>query len=142
MEVTVTNRQRKVRFDLAALRRIASSAMADCAAESGDGAFALRQLAAVEVAVVSDATIARVHVDFMDVPGATDVITFDHGEIVMSAETAARCAKEHGHPVEAELALYVIHGLLHLNGFDDRTAAARRKMFRVQERIWRAHCRV
>lgn len=142
MEVTVTNRQRKVRFDLAALRRVASAVLVDCVAESGDGAFALKQIAVVEVAVVSDATIARVHVDFMNVPGATDVITFDHGEIVMSAETASRCAKEHGHAVEAELALYVIHGLLHLNGFDDRTVSARREMFRVQERIWRAHCDV
>jgi probable rRNA maturation factor len=98
----------------------------------------LRALDEVEVAVVSDAVIARVHRDFMDIPGVTDVITFDHGEIVVSAQTAARCAVEHGHSVDAELALYIVHGLLHLNGYDDMTPEARKVMHAVQNRIWRA----
>jgi probable rRNA maturation factor len=71
------------------------------------------------------------------VPGATDVITFEHGEIVVSADTAKRCAAEHGHGVTEELALYVIHGLLHLNGYDDIAPRDRAKMHRVQDRIWR-----
>lgn len=137
MEISVMNRQRKVRFDLAWLRRAANAALAECVLHSDDGRFALRQLPMVDVAVVSDAVIARVHQEFMGVPGATDVITFDHGEIVVSAETALACAKEHRHSVEQELALYVIHGLLHLNGFDDTTPAAKKKMFRVQDRVWR-----
>jgi probable rRNA maturation factor len=137
MEIAVANNQRRVRFDLAWLRRAAESALGPCAASPGDGRFALRALEFVEVAVVSDEAIARVHVRFMGVPGATDVITFDHGEIVVSAATAQRAAREHGHCVEHELALYVIHGLLHLNGHDDRASTARRRMFRVQERIWR-----
>lgn len=131
------NRQRKVRFDIAWLRRAAAMAIEVCGTKSGDGRSGLVAQECIEVAVVSDATIARVHRDFMNMPGATDVITFDHGEIVLSAETAMRCAREHGHSVEEELALYVIHGLLHLNGFDDRTPGARRKMVREQERIWR-----
>ncbi len=140
MGMTLQNKQRKVRFDLAWLRRAADVALGKCVAQSGDGQFGLRKLHGVEVTVVSDAMIARVHFEFMAMPDPTDVITFDHGEIVVSAETAVRCAKEHGHSVEEELVLYVIHGLLHLNGFDDRAPAARRKMFRVQDRIWREVC--
>ncbi len=136
MEIFVMNKQRKVRFDLAWLRRAADSALAECVLHSGDENFSLQKLLLVDVAVVSDATIARVHVEFMAIPGPTDVITFDHGEIVVSAETALACAKEHHHSVEHELALYIIHGLLHLNGFDDTTPAAKKKMFRVQERVW------
>ena len=137
MEISVMNKQRKVRFDLAWLRRAADAALAECVLHTGDGNFSLQKLPLVDVAVVSDATIARVHVEFMAIPGATDVITFDHGEIVVSAETALACAKEHRHSVEHELALYIIHGLLHLNGFDDTTPAAKKKMFRVQDRVWR-----
>jgi len=131
------NKQRKVRFDLAWLRRAANVALAECVLHSDDGNFLLRKLPLVDVAVVSDATIARVHLEFMGIPGATDVITFDHGEIVVSAETAFACAKEHRHSAEHELALYIIHGLLHLNGFDDTSAVAKKKMFRVQARVWR-----
>ncbi len=55
-----------------------------------------RKLDEVEVSVVSDRVIARVHRHFLEVPGATDVITFAHGEIVLSATTAARQARENG----------------------------------------------
>jgi probable rRNA maturation factor len=138
MEITVMNRQRTVRVRLAWLRRFAAEALGACAGESGDGRFALRQLPEIEVTIVSDAVIARVHQDFMSVPGATDVITFEHGEIVTSAETAKACAGQHGHSVDEELALYIVHGFLHLNGYDDRDPAARKQMHRVQNRIWKS----
>lgn len=137
MDIFISNRQRTVRFDLAWLRKCAAAALEACLPLSGDGVFALRELSEIEVAVVSDAVIARVHVDFMGIAGATDVITFDHGEIVVSAQTAARCAVEHGHSVDEELALYVVHGLLHLNGYDDMTPRARTSMHAVQNRVWR-----
>lgn len=137
MDLTISNRQRSVRFDLRWLRKVGAAALEACEPWSGDGKFALKDLGEVEVAVVSDAVIARVHVDFMGIEGATDVITFDHGEIVISAQTAAACAAEHGHRVDEELALYVIHGLLHLNGYDDVTPTARRTMHAVQNRVWR-----
>jgi probable rRNA maturation factor len=137
VQITVTSRQRRVRFDLDWLRRFAAMALAECLRHSGDGTFGLQRLGAVEVAVVSDRLIARLHEQFMGVPGATDVITFEHGEIVLSADTAKREAAEHGHRVAEEMALYVVHGLLHLNGYDDREPGARARMHRVQERIWR-----
>ena len=110
-------------------------ALEKCAPLCANGRFALRALDEVEVVLVSDRTIARVHRDFMNIPGATDVITFEHGEIVMSAETAHHHAKAHGHSIEAELALYTVHGLLHLNGFEDATSRAAARMHRVQDRV-------
>lgn len=136
MVIVVNNRQRKVPVRLKWLRDFAAAALAECRQYSDDDQFALCQLPEVEVAIVSDAVIAKVHVDFMDIPGATDVITFEHGEIVISAETAASYATDHGHTADEELALYIVHGLLHLNGFDDTTAAAKKRMFRVQDKIW------
>ena len=65
------------------------------------------------------------------------VITFEHGEVVMSAPTAALYAAEHGHRVEEELALYTVHGLLHLNGFEDATSRAAARMQKVQTRVWK-----
>ena len=136
VQLILSNRQRRVRFDVEWLRQFAAMALGECVRHSGDGLFALKGLPGVEVAVVSDAVIADVHRKFMDVPGATDVITFDHGELVLSADTAKRYAAEHGHEVAEELALYVVHGLLHLNGFDDLEPKARARMHRVQNRVW------
>ena len=137
VQITLSNRQRRVRLDAKRLRQLAAMALAECAHHSGDGLFALKRIPVIEVAVVGDAVIARVHVQFMGVPGATDVITFAHGEIIVSADTARHQAAEHGHGVDDELALYIIHGLLHLNGYDDTGPRARAKMHRMQERIWR-----
>ncbi|MGQ3686137.1 MAG: rRNA maturation RNase YbeY [Candidatus Loosdrechtia sp.] len=50
------------------------------------------------------------------------------GEIVISAEMAAEVAQENGYPVEGEIVLYVIHGLLHLLGYDDKKKSAAKKM--------------
>ena len=138
MTISLHNRQRSIRFDLAWLRQFAAVALEDCLAHSADDRFALRALPEVEVAIVSDRVISRVHLDFMGIPGATDVITFEHGEIVVSAQTAAIHARRFGHSIEQELALCIVHGLLHLNGFDDRTARDRARMHRVQARAMQA----
>jgi probable rRNA maturation factor len=98
---------------------------------------ALEALKEIEVSVVSDRAIAEVHVRFMNIEGPTDVITFDHGEIVISAATAARFAREYGQTLEHELALYVIHGLLHLNGYDDQSAGDSDRMKKTQSAILR-----
>lgn len=138
MTIHVHNRQRAVPVQLAWLRRLARVALEICAESSADGRFALRRLEEIEVAIVSDRVIARVHERFMNIPGATDVITFEHGEIVMSAQTAAAHAREYGHGVDLELALYIVHGLLHLNGYEDTVRSDAARMRRTQERILQA----
>ena len=82
---------------------------------------ALSQLEEVEVSLIDDETIADVHLQFMNIPGATDVITFDHGEIHISVETARRQAQEFFQDIETEIMLYILHGLLHLAGHEDAT---------------------
>ena len=135
LQIVVQNRQRAIRLNVAWLREFASLALTKCRELSDDAKFALKRLEEVCVAIVSDRTIARVHEEFMGIPGPTDVITFEHGEIVMSAQTAALYAAERGHRVEVELALYTVHGLLHLNGFEDTTSRDAARMQRVQTRV-------
>jgi len=97
----------------------------------------LEQLSEVNVVLVSDRRIAELHQRFLNEPGPTDVITFQHGEIVISAETAKRQARAFRTSTELELRLYLVHGLLHLCGFDDKTAAGARDMKRLQEKLVR-----
>src|SRR5258708_5273277 len=97
LPINVQNRQRAIRLRMTWLRSFADATHEECAPHSADVGFALKRIPEVELAIVSDRVIARVHERFMHIGGATDVITFEHGEIVMSAETAAACAGEHGH---------------------------------------------
>ena len=53
--------------------------------------------------------------------------------LVLSAETALACAPQYGSTPEEELLLYVIHGVLHLVGYDDTTAKARTKMRKMEK---------
>ena len=95
----------------------------------------LSELEEVEITLVDDDTIARLHRDFMDIEGATDVITFQHGEIIISRDTATRQAEEFGEPFERELLRYMVHGMLHLHGYLDYEPEDRESMFAVQERL-------
>ena len=85
--------------------------------------------------MVSDRVIAEVHRRFLNVAGATDVITFAHGEIVVSADTAAREAAEQGEEVGREVLRYVVHGLLHLNGHEDAATEEAAAMWAAQEAV-------
>lgn len=89
--------------------------------------------------------MARLHKQFMNIPGPTDVLTFElardsrgrvvEGEIVLCVPEARRRAREHGIPLAHELLLYAIHGLLHLSGYDDLTEADFRAIHRAEDRI-------
>lgn len=123
--VSIHNRQRAVALDLNLIRQAASAALPRC----------LNREAAVEISLVSDRVSARIHRQFMNIAGATDVITFEHGELVISAPTAARMAREHGETIEREIARYIVHGLLHLKGYDDATPDAAEAMWQAQEAV-------
>jgi len=123
------------RVDVAALRDFAKRALGVCLELPRRKSGGLSRLGKVEVVLVSDKRIAAIHQQFMNDAAPTDVITFQHGEIVMSVETAKRQARQFGTSVDHELRLYLVHGLLHLLGFDDKTAAAAKEMKRVQEKL-------
>lgn len=133
--VTLSNRQRKVALDVRRLRRLATRAVPPCLAHPGLADPALPNLDEVGIVLVSDPAISRVHDQFMDVADATDVITFAHGEIIVSAETAAREAREHSEPLERETLRYIVHGLLHLNGHEDTEAEEAAAMWKAQESV-------
>jgi probable rRNA maturation factor len=97
----------------------------------------LRRLPEIAFVLVSDVRIAALHDEFMHDPTPTDVITFRHGEVVMSAETARREARRRSLPLPAELARYAVHGLLHLAGWSDGDAGAAADMRAMQEKILR-----
>lgn len=95
----------------------------------------LHALQEIEVNFVDDTTIAQVHAEFLNDPTPTDVITFPHGEIFISLDTAQRQAVEHGETYEREVALYIVHALLHLAGWDDHDGTDRVAMHKTQASI-------
>lgn len=134
--IGIHNRQKAHKVPLPWLRRVAKAACPHCLdAEKPGPENVLRSLEEIEVSLISDAEIARVHGEFLQDPTPTDVITFHHGEILISTETAARQAVEHGQTFDHELALYIVHGLLHLAGWDDHDPAEARAMAETQQRI-------
>ena len=118
--------------------RVRAAAAAVLAAEG-------RADANLSVTLTSDAEIATLHAEYLGVPGPTDVISFPLeddvgpetvlGEVVVSVDTAAREAAERGTSLERELLLYVIHGSLHLLGYDDQSEPERARMHARQEAL-------
>jgi probable rRNA maturation factor len=133
ISISISNGQRRVKIDRRLLRRAVRRVLADAGMQRAD----------ISVAIVDDSKIAAVHAEFLDDPTPTDVITFVldaadgyvEGEIVASADTAAQCAPRYGHAAADELLLYVVHGALHLVGYDDTTPAARRTMRRREREV-------
>lgn len=101
----------------------------------------LGELDEITVVLVSDRRMAALHGEFLGDASPTDVITFQHGEIVISAETARREAREWREPVPREVARYAVHGLLHLAGWSDATPRSAATMRSVQEKILAPACR-
>ena len=89
----------------------------------------------IECTVVGSRRMAQVHREFLNIPGATDVITFPYGEILVCAPVAAARSEEFRHTITDEITLYVIHGLLHLAGHDDIRPSDASRMAREQEKI-------
>ncbi|MBX3463863.1 MAG: rRNA maturation RNase YbeY [Planctomycetes bacterium] len=118
------------RTDRAFLRRVVRTALE----------FAGRPDLPVSLLLTDDAEIADLHARHLGDAAPTDVISFgiDGGaELVVSVETARRCAREHGHTLRAELALYVVHGILHTVGYDDLRARDRVRMRAAEHEVLR-----
>lgn len=128
----VSGRQLRVRAVADAVQR----AWSDVAAAKRKKSV-LGRLPEISFVLVSDARIAALHDEFMHDPTPTDVITFHHGEIVISAETARREARRRALPLPEELTRYAVHGLLHLAGWSDTNPREAADMRAVQEKILR-----
>jgi probable rRNA maturation factor len=130
--VSITCLQELVQVDRFKMREIVRTVL------SGEG----KMESEVSLVFVDNPTIHRLNQRYLKHDEPTDVLTFPLsepgskrlvGELVIGVEVAQAEAANRGHDVHAELALYVIHGLLHLCGYDDRSRSAIRAM-RERER--------
>lgn len=132
--IEVRNVQRIIRVSMSKLQRFANTACA-LVWEHKRPRAEIASVPEITVLIVSDRRMAALHKEFCGLAGPTDVLTFRHGEIVISAETAARQARIFHCDLMAEIQLYLLHGLLHLAGFDDLAANRRRQMHRLQKKL-------
>jgi probable rRNA maturation factor len=133
--IQVRNLQRKIPVNLAELQQFASKILRVCWQVRKEKPTDLIELRDIFVWLVSDRRMAQLHRQFLGEPGPTDVLTFQHGEIFISVKTAKRHARAFGNSLGRELQLYIVHGLLHLHGFDDRTEPGARRMEKTQAKI-------
>jgi len=120
-------------------------------------AFADRCAAALEradpswcVVLGNDAFIADLNATYRSIPRPTDVLSFPQvafsdgpnegpadelGDVIVSVETAARQAEEHGHPLAVEIEILVVHGLCHLLGWDHEDPADALEMRTVEAQV-------
>lgn len=98
----------------------------------------------ISITIVDDDKIRQVNREFFDSNALTDCISFDLSDngdklkifdLVVNGQMAVRQANQRGHSSEAELALYITHGLLHNLGFDDSTKSQARKMHETEDEI-------
>lgn len=97
------------------------------------------------VALLDDVEMDRLHREHSGVPGTTDVLSFlgetedpVSGDLAVGVEVAAREAAVRNRPLESELMLYIVHGLLHLLGERDDDDASRARMVDAQDRLLRS----
>ncbi|NHN54191.1 rRNA maturation RNase YbeY [Calidifontibacter sp. DB0510] len=104
------------------------------------------------VRIVDEAAMETLHVQWMDLPGPTDVMSFPMdelrpgrpdqvseegilGDLVLCPTVAAKQAREAGHTTDEELLLLTVHGILHLLGFDHAEPQERKEMFDLQRTL-------
>jgi len=137
-EISVHNLQRKISVNVDQLEKFAGNAVQHSLQLHQRQRTDLRKLSEIFIWLISDRRMALLHRKFLGQSGPTDVLTFQHGEIFISVDTARRHARAFENSLLRELKLYIVHGLLHLQGFDDRTPVEVRKMKKAQEKILRS----
>lgn len=104
--------------------------------------------AAISIRIVDDAGMIEMHRQYLGKSGTTDVLSFDLSDafedrqnfvLIVNAQLAARQAKRRGHTAQAELALYITHGLLHNLGYDDADKEQARRMHRAEDAVLDRH---
>jgi probable rRNA maturation factor len=132
-------RQRAATLERALWRRLTRCLLEECLD---------RQDYELGVHFIAAAEMARLNETFLGHAGSTDVLTFNHagppgcprlyGEIFISVDDALVHARRYRVRWQQELARYLVHGLLHLAGYDDTTPAARRAMRRRENTLLKA----
>jgi len=131
MVIDIRNLQDRVNIDEAKVRSCAKRALIDMGEEGVE----------LSILFVNDAYIKRLNSKYRDTDSKTDVLAFSMrqgegisqhseilGDVVISTQTARREADRRKEPVQKELDLYLVHGILHLLGYDDEKPGDRKKM--------------
>jgi len=133
-EIVINNRQRRRPIERAQIKKLIEWACGELKIKRAE----------IGVHFVTAKEMSKVHERYMNIRGSTDVITFDHGseppadihgEIFISVADAEAQAAEFKTTWENEMSRYVIHGILHLLGYDDTTPRARAVMKRHENRL-------
>lgn len=134
--LSIANRHRRLQLDRRQIQRVID--LLDASADRFLGGCPPGELSLV---FLTDPALARLHADFLGDPTPTDVITFEGqsllgtaGEVCVSADMAATYARRHGSDFARELTLYLVHGWLHLAGYDDLQPARKRRMRAAEAR--------
>jgi probable rRNA maturation factor len=144
LDLTIQNRQRTRAINSRQLRQIVLTLLAE---------FLEIKEAELGITLVAAPEMTRLNESFLQHEGSTDVITFDyrelrtwnlelgtviHGEIFVCVDEAILQARRFRTTWQSEVVRYVLHGILHLLGYDDHRVADRRKMKRAENRVLNA----
>lgn len=137
--ITISSRQRVRKINRRLLKQITTALLADLKIEKAD----------LGIHLVAAPEMTRLNEKFLRHASPTDVITFDysaprrqtpdarcqlHSDILVCVDEAVLQARKFGTSWQSEVVRYLVHGVLHLLGFDDSSAGARRKMKREENR--------
>jgi len=146
----VCNRQKARRLNLPLVRQLVGRLLEQWPPPRGQGGAkeSPRACGPLGVYFIHAGEMARLNEQYLGHTGSTDVITFDYqqgakpgewiGEIFVSVDDAVASAPRYRVTWQLELARYVVHGMLHLRGYDDRRAADRRAMKKEENRVLKA----
>ena len=152
MDIAITNRQRLQKMNLRLLKNITRELLSELELEKAE----------IGICLVGAPEMTQLNETFLHHAGVTDVMAFDyhdnvlpascrqgkselpagcrkhvHGEIFVCVDEAIRQARKFGTSWQSEVIRYLIHGVLHLLGFDDSSVGARRKMKLEENRLLR-----
>lgn len=142
MNIVIANRQRTKKINTRLLKQIVAALFAELEISEAE----------LGIALVGAGEMARVNWQFLKHEGSTDVITFDHrnsefqisnfkleihGELCICVDDAVSQAKQFDTSWQSELVRYIVHGVLHLLGYDDLKPQLRREMKRAENRLVR-----
>jgi probable rRNA maturation factor len=142
MVIDIRNLQDKIEVDEKEIKKCASAVLEDMGEKGSE----------LSLLLVSDARIKVLNRKYRDKNSSTDVLAFAMrsgegvsgqspilGDVVISVETADREAAKRKISLKREICLYVVHGILHLLGYDDEDSAARKKMKAKQDELMRLY---
>lgn len=142
MPVEIVRRPRTKKYSTRKLRKIADAVLA----------LVNEQKAELSLALIGDDEMRKLNAEYRHKDYPTDVLSFPIesnvtlparllGDVVISVDKAASQAKEHGRTLDQEMATLLVHGIVHLLGYDhERSQKDARVMKRLENKIYRRLC--